>query len=234
MKKLSKALGTLLALCFAGAVGATPLSLLFAGGSLTVGDKLFDNWGLRGQGLIDTTGQVDLSQINVTGSVSGSDVVLRFDTNGQLSLTGDNLIDLYFGYRVSVLPGSGMAISGVAFDFLQGSWSGDGLHAGTEDIFDVMSNPLGSIDLEASTQLFQVTGSVAFNPVSEIFVQKNILLNGFALGDGSRLDSFSQTFTQSQVPVPSTAWLLLAAGVGWFEVRRRQLPRRPRSRTIPR
>lgn len=221
MRKVSKALGTLLALAFAGAVGATPLSALFAGGSFTVGDKLFDNWSLRGQGLVDTTGQVDLRLIDVTGSVSGSNVVLRFDAGNELSLTGDNMIDLFFGYRVSVLPGSGMGIAGVAFNFMQGSFGQDGMHAATEDVFDSAGNILGRIDLEASNLLFQTGGNAAFNSLGEIFVHKNILLNGFATGDSSQLDWFTQTFTQQQVPVPATPWLLLAAGLAGFAIRRR-------------
>lgn len=221
MKKFSMALCTMLALMFAGAVGATPLSSLLGGQSLIVGDKLFDNWALQGQGLIDSTGQVDLGQIEVTGSVVGSDVVLTFNAGDELSLSGNNLIDLFFGYRVSVLPGSGMGIAGVAFRFLQGGWAGDGMHAGIEDIFDGAGNELGSIDLEASNALFQTNGSAAFSPVSEVFVKKNILLNGFADGDSSFLNLFSQTFTQQQVPAPATAWLVVAGGLALLAVRRR-------------
>lgn len=224
MRKISKALGTLLALAFAGAVGATPLSTLLAGGSLTVGDKLFDQWAPLGQsptGLIDTTGQVDLANIDVTGSVSGADVVLHFDAGNALSLAGDNLIDLFFGYRVSVLPGSGMSIASVAFNFMQGSFGQDGFHAATEDILDAAGNTLGRIDLEASNQLFTTSGSAAFSPVSELFVQKNILLYGFGSGDSTSLNAFTQTFRQQQVPVPATSWLVLAGGLAWFTARRR-------------
>ena len=191
-----------------------------------MGDKLFDNWALSGA-LVDSAGLLELDKIDVSGSVSGSDVVLRFDAGDELSLTGNNLIDLFFGYRVSVLPGSGMNIAGVAFNFMAGSFGQDGFHAATEDIFDAAGSLLGSIDLEASNLLFQISGSAAFSPVSELFVKKNILLNGFAAGDSTRLDSFTQTFSQ-QVPIPSTPWLLLAAAAAWFEVRRRQLPKRPR------
>lgn len=53
-------------------------------------------------------------------------------------------------------------------------------------------------------------------------------MNGFGAGDSTRLDAFTQTFVQPQVPLPSTPWLLLAAGTAWFEVRRRQLPKRLR------
>lgn len=222
MSKVSRLLGAVLALAFAGAVGATPLSALIQqGGSLTVGDKLFDRWVLRG--LTDSTGQVDLSRIDVTGFVAGSEVGLRFDAGGQLALSGDNLIDLFFGYRVSVLPGSGMQINGVSFDFDSGSFAQDGFHAATEDIFDAANNPLGSIDLEASRQLFKISGSASFNPTNEIFVQKNILLFGFADGDSTSLNAFTQRFFQ--VPVPASAWLLAAAGLAWLGARRRTLGR---------
>lgn len=227
MPKPSKTVSTLLALAFAGAVGAMPLSALFNGGSLTGGDKWFDRWALKGQGPIDRTGAVERDRIDATGVVNGLDVVVSFNAGDELALSGDHQIDLFFGTRASVLPGSTMSITGVAFDLTRGSHGQDGFSAATEDIVDGPGRLPGNMNLRASHPQVRPHDSALFSPVSDLFEQKSILLQGFAPGGSINPEQFNQTFLQ-KLPVPSTAWLLAAAGVAWFEVKRRRLPKRLR------
>jgi hypothetical protein len=57
------------------------------------------------------------------------------------------------------------------------------------------------------------SGSAVFAPQTEIRVENNILLYGFANGDSSGLESFTQRFSQTAaVPEPSTM-LLLGSGL---------------------
>jgi len=200
---------------------ATPLADLLNGATITVGDKLFDQWRLLGRGLVDTTGTVNLAGIDVVGIDETSlNPGLRFNAGSQLQVAGDNFIDLFFGYRVSVLPGSNQAIQDVSFSFDSESYGGDGLTAGIEDVFDTASNLLGSIELEASNQTFVISGSAGFNPQREIQVQSNILLFGFVNGDSAGLDSFTQRFSQTAIPEPGTLLLFGVALGGLFFPRR--------------
>jgi hypothetical protein len=101
---------TLLALALAVAAGgaqAIPLSeLLRPGGSITAGDKLFDNWSVIFQdsstaGRVVNTTNIDVSALNDGGLNPGPG--LKFDIlNSEFSVTGDGLyayLDFTFASR---------------------------------------------------------------------------------------------------------------------------------------
>ena len=217
MRRILAMLAALLLGC-AGAAQATPLSLLLQGGSITVGDKHFDQWTLQAP-LVDSTGQVNLDLIDVTGFVQGNTVGLRFDSSPTLALSGDQLIDLFFGYRVSVLPGSGMSISEASWQLVKSGFAGDGLTALVGDVRDASHALLGSTDLEASAAGQRLAGSAGFAGQQELFVDTNLLLYGFTAGDATHLDTFEQRFTQ--VPEPASLLLLGAGMAALLSARRR-------------
>ena len=106
MKKTLLALALALAASVAQAI---PLSNLLNGGSITAGDKLFDNWSFIYQasstGNLVNTDNIDVSPLNDGGLNPGPG--LQFDVlNNELTVTGDGIyafIAYQFGFKVSVL-----------------------------------------------------------------------------------------------------------------------------------
>jgi hypothetical protein len=119
MKSLTKALGGLvaaLALALPAQAATVSLAELLAGGSITAGDKLFDNWTNSfydsSDGKVFNAANILVSSLDDGGDNPGPG--LSFSVlNGELDRTGDNIyayIDLMFGFRASVLPGANKLI----------------------------------------------------------------------------------------------------------------------------
>ena len=136
MKRLLKhALGGIaLFAALSGGALAVPVTLdvLFAGGSIIAGDKLFDNWTFTFDAS-DPLRTFTESNIEVTALNDGGDNPgpgLSFSVlNGELGVSGDGIyayVDLQIGFRASVLPGAGKLIKDNSLELTGGSVTGTG------------------------------------------------------------------------------------------------------------
>ncbi len=219
---LTSLISILVLLVVAPGVQAVSLESLFTGDTLTVGDKLFDDWTLLGQ-TNPTSGSINLAQIDVTGINSDPlNPGLMFTTNGQLSVSGADFLDLNFGFSVTILDPrfkiKDFSLEITNFD------ADDGLILIEEEIFDNNGNSISFKDaiidnLLNDTKLFD---SDEFSPLDKIFVEKNILVAGDTDADFVSLVSFEQHFSQTSVPEPETIYLL-ALGIIGFSFTRKQM-----------
>ncbi|MCB1723977.1 MAG: PEP-CTERM sorting domain-containing protein [Gammaproteobacteria bacterium] len=231
MKKSLQFVGAI-ALTFAvGGAQATSLTDLLGGASITIGDKLFDDF----QFIYEDTSDfhtVDTDNIEVTGLAdNGSGYGLRFEIlDDEFMVQGDDIyayLDYSFGFHVSVLD-PGYLINGVSLEGLLAGTSRD--PDGFNDIGSYilesvgtasMLDDLGVLDAEHSVLddvvFTDLGGSVNFAGRSEIWVVKNIAVWAQDSTDNAHLDGFDQRFSQVAVPVPGPLALIALGlvGLGW-------------------
>lgn len=237
MKHLFRTLTVLVALFAAGTTQATTLDVLLNGGTITAGDKLFDNWRLlfygSGDGRNFNAANIDVQPLNDGGLDPGPGLSFGV-SNNELSVTGDgiyNYVDLKFGFRASVLDPL-LLIKDNSLNLTGGvvTNSGDNGMYIHEDIGTALGgNDLGTKQVEFSwldgTGLIQnLTDSASFVPHSEIWVTKNILVWSVDDTDTASLNGFGQRFSQTSEVIPEPATLALTALglVGLAAMRRRK------------
>ena len=222
------------------AAQAIPLSNLFSGGSLTIGDKQFDQFTLnfagRSNGLVINTSNIDVTTLGPVGSDPlNPGTGLRFSVlNDELKVRGDGIFafaDLQFGFRVSALdPGfrikDNSLLSGNAL-----SRNADGNNNLGSFILESIGTAPGLNDLSVSSVEFSVlddiltsnlSASTTFAPQRDIWVTKNILVWSQDTTDTAALNVFEQRFSQTQaVPEPGVLALLGVAGLAGCLTRRR-------------
>ena len=233
MRKVIAIVGALvLVLAAAGASHAVLLSDLLNGGSITAGDKLFDNWSLVNYMASDSARTFNAANIDVTALTGGGldpGPGLSFTvSNKELSVTGDGIyafVDLMFGFKVSVLdPNYKIKDNTLAYEpgGAMLSWLVDGSYDLGNYIREEIGtapgqNDLGTKNIEFSilglpdSQTSKFTDSASFAPQSEIWVTKNILVWSVDTTDTSAIYGFGQHFSQIPVGLPEPGMLSLLA-----------------------
>jgi len=229
----------LLVLAFLGAVSpaaastitlADPLGLdgLLEDGSVTVGDKLFDQFAYASTGDMP-----DASDVNVIPIVDGDgNFGLRFQ-GGFVDLFdgGDSdpgsPSDALISYRVTVLDPL-FLISDVHLAGNPTVFGPDGEESGLIGVSEtfVPDDPgttLVIFDIKpGSNQLMD--WSLLAGPLRTLHVQKDILAFADAPGNAATLSFVDQTFSQVLVPEPSTISLLALGLAAAWQLRRRSRP----------
>jgi hypothetical protein len=244
--------GLALAAALTGGAHAATLTLeqLFNGGTLTVGDKLFDRFSLVTTGPLggplpaSSDGRLfDASRIDVeTLADNGYGFGIGFNIKDrQLDVTGDGIYafaDYSFEFRVRALdPTLGIVGAAMGFDpgFASLTWQVDGSNdlgafikesiGSTQGGSDISNDLTVDFSVLDDVQTRDFPNDVSFGPVSELWVTKNINVWSQDSTDTASLQGFSQRFAQAAMPEPTTYALvgiaLLAAGAAG---RRRPAP----------
>lgn len=221
---------------------AITLAELFNGGSIVAGDKLFDSWELLfyDSSELDRSlnaGNIDVLPLHDGGLNPGPG--LDFSAlNGELTVTGDGIfafVDLMFGFRVSVLDPL-LRITDNSLELTNGflTWLEDieisndlGFYIRETIGTSPWDDDLGIKEVEFSlldgTQFSFLSDIAAFDPQSEIWVTKNILVWAVETTDTAGLFGFEQRYSQTVIPEPSTWLLMLLGGAGLVAARRKGL-----------
>jgi len=241
MKKFLTTLGAVaLVLGAAGAAQAVSLADLLAGGSITVGDKLFDDWQEIFQDKSDFT-TVNTDNIDVTALAdNGSGYGLQFDIlNNEFYVQGDDIyayIDYSFGFHVSVLdPLYKIDDASIGGHSVSLGYTADGFNDNGGYVLESLGTAAGLADLGVMSTEFSVlddvntsnlSDSATFDPQSEIWVTKNLFVWATDSTDEARLNGFNQRFSQVPIPEPST-WLLMGLGLAGLWGAGRKMAVRP-------
>lgn len=199
------------------------LNELVAGGSIIIDDKRFDAW------FVDDFSSIPVDLGSIEALLLDDQPLnpgLQFDSNGEFSTVGFDLIDVFLGFTVSTLDGSArikdnsLEING--FDF--GAGNVGGFIQIFEDLFDGNGNLIGEKFVTADNldpPIFDLFDTAQFTPQPQIFVETSILLSGDGPGDTVSLDRFTQKF--SQIPEPS-ALILVGVGLAALGLSRKRSP----------
>ena len=213
-----------LVLAAAGSSHAVLLSDLLNGGSVTSGDKLFDNWTVTSYFASDPARSFNAANIEVTGLSGSVDPGLDFVvSHDELTVIGDDIfayVDLMFGFKVTALDpvlmikDASLEMNGyLSYTMNAGSDLGFYIREsiGTAPGLDDLGMLSASFDVNNDVVNSQPNDSVTFAPRSSIWVTKNILVWSLNSMDIASLQGFDQKFSQAPVSVPEPGMLALLA-----------------------
>ena len=208
--------GLLALACVATTFAATTDTLadLANGGTLSIGDKVFNNFSFSESGLTS----FDATKIQVTVSVTNGTYFLTWDGNMSLvSSNGPITADLLLGYSVTATAGS---IDAIDASFTGSAQPNDSAFLSVDETArDANGNVVGSTNLDSHNR----SDSFQINPPqTTLNITKDI---GFAVSSSGfvTISEISQSFHQVAVPEPGTAMLLGVSLLGGsFFLRRRR------------
>jgi len=207
------------------------LEELFAGGSITVNDKIFENWVLDFNTLV-----YDFSQVVVTGLNDGGydpGPGLRYEFNGNLSIKVSHEIELdtvfYYTVATTEEPAFIKDASLTLIDYqFENVFGGVGVN---EFISQCQLHPwpyIGDLSIGANEEGAGFFDSVEFTRQPSLFVSTELLLYAYPTGLGgigsAGIESFEQRFSQTIIPVPPALWLFGSGLLGLVGIARRKKP----------
>lgn len=226
MKKFFVCVVTFLFILMAGSgTGqATTLGDLFGGADMTVGDKLFSDWTLKGFTDSANSGNTDYNRIVVNPLADQPlNPGLEFVSTGILTVSDMYFMDLYFSFTVTSLSSNLIKDNSLEItDYEFGADNFGGLIYIEEHVYDPADNLLAfkKAEIDNLYGIFDPYDEAEFALQQSIYVEKNILLAGDFFGDTVSLNSFDQRF--SQVPEPATILLVSTGLLGIGALRKRR------------
>lgn len=199
-------LGTVAACYIPNIAQGVTLQQLIDGQSITIFDKVFDDWKLNAN---NGTLLVDLTQIEVTPlNDDPLNPGLKYTENsGALTVSDFNSKLLNFNYTVSTISGDEI-IKDNSLALTDSDLGSDtvGFISINEVVTDTNNDILGSRKKTVfrDNTLPLLNDSINFPPQSQVIVNTSITVAGDNLGDALSLKMFEQRFSQVRVPEPSS------------------------------
>jgi hypothetical protein len=213
-------------------VAATSCSMsqLFAGGTIQVEDKLFDQWSLF-QDSVETTDNWQVTGIDDGGNFGLNFTNIDFDT-WQTGF-GENDEDVDFGYRVSVTDPTKRIISNT-LNLTGSDVDIDGDAIARAEVREELSTTGGFLNDIGEKEVFEETEigdilefTLPLADLTELFVETRLDVDAEVFESGeadAEITSFTTVYGQRMiaVPEPGTAALLGVGLAGLAGLRRRK------------